>query len=95
MAKKARSLRTAGQKLDRALELPAGTLGGGARIELLSNREATVDGCRGILDYSDEAVRLNVGNGSVTFFGRDLMIKTLSDREAVLAGHIQRVEFNG
>ena len=94
MENKTNALRQAGRRLDRALELPAGTLGGGARIELLADREATIDGCRGILSYSDEAVRLNVGNGSVTFFGRDLTLKALTDREAILGGHIHRVEFN-
>ncbi len=86
-------LRRAGEKLDRVLEWPAGTLGGGARIELLADREATVDGCRGILSYSDEAVRLNVGNGAVTFYGQGLFLKALTDREAILAGRITRVEF--
>lgn len=94
MAKKDRSFRDAGRRLDRVLELPAGTLGGGARIELHANREATIDGCRGVLDYSDETVRFNVSDGSVAFYGRDLMLKTLTDREAVLAGYIQRIEFN-
>ena len=95
MGKKKDALRQAGAKLDRALEWPAGTLGGGARIELLSDREATVDGCRGILSYAADAVRLNVGSGSVTFYGRDLFLKALTDREAILAGRITRVEFGG
>ena len=54
-----------------------------------------IDGCRGIIDYSEDAVRMNVGSGSVTFFGRNLMLKNLTDREAILAGHIQRIEFDG
>ena len=94
MGSKRDALRQAGQRLDRALEWPAGTLGGGARIELHADREATVDGCRGILNYSDEAVRLNIGSGAVTFYGQGLTIRTLTDREAVLVGRIRRVEFN-
>lgn len=95
MVKKREKLQNAAQQLDRALELPAGTIGGGAHIELHANREAVIDGCRGIIDYSEDAVRMNVGSGSVTFFGRNLMLKNLTDREAILAGHIQRIEFDG
>ena len=45
MAKNKAKLQNAARQLDRALELPAGTLSGGAHIELNSNREAVIDGC--------------------------------------------------
>ena len=86
-------LRSAAGRLDDVLELPAGTLSGGAHIELHSNREAVVDGCKGLIDYSDSAVRLNIGCGTVTFSGRSLEIKTLSDSEAVIAGWITDISF--
>lgn len=95
MAKNKAKLQNAVRQLDRALELPAGTLSGGAHIELNSNREAVIDGCKGIIDYGEEAVRLNIGNGSVTFLGRSLMLKNLTDKQAILVGHIQRIEFDG
>ena len=95
MAKNKAHLHNAARQLDRALELPAGTLSGGAHIELNSNREAVIDGCKGIIDYGEEAVRLNIGNGSVTFLGRSLMLKNLTDKQAILVGHIQRIEFDG
>ncbi len=94
MSDKRRKISSAARKLDRALELPAGTLSGGAHIELNSNREAVIDGCKGIIDYSDTAVKLNIGAGTVTFNGRSLMIKTLTDKEAVLAGWFNSIEFN-
>ncbi len=94
MAKNRPKLQNAARRLDRALELPAGTLSGGAHIELNSNREAVVDGCKGIIDYGEESVRLNIGNGSVTFSGRGLMLKNLTDKEAILVGHIQRIDFD-
>ena len=95
MAKNKAKLQNAARQLDRALELPAGTLSGGAHIELNSNREAVIDGCKGIIGYGEEAVRLNIGNGSVTFLGRSLMLKNLTDKQAILVGHIQRIEFDG
>ena len=91
MGKKRDALR---RRLDGALELPTGMLGGGARIELFADREATIDGCRGILSYSEEAVRLNLGGGAVTFRGQGLTLRALTDREAVLVGRIRQIEFN-
>ena len=94
MSDKKQKVSRAARKLDRVLELPAGALSGGAHIEINSNREVVIDGCRGIIDYSEESVRINVGNGSVTFSGKNLMIKTLTDKEAVIAGCISAVEFD-
>ena len=39
------------------------------RVELLSDREAVVDGCRGILEYSECCIRLCAGALTVRFTG--------------------------
>ena len=79
--------------IGRALELPPGALGKGAHIELSSNREATVDGCKGVMEYEQERIRLNIGTGSVTFTGRSLEITNLMGSQAVIAGFITGLEF--
>lgn len=93
MSTKKEKAAEAAQFIDRALELPAGTIGGGAIITLHTNREVSVDGCRGVIVCSAETIKLNIGGGTVSFLGKNLMIKSLTDKEAVLAGQIQRVEF--
>jgi len=77
-----------------AFEIPPGSLGRGAQISLSSNREATVDGCRGILEYGGELVRINTGSGVVRFRGRGLQIKSLTHTQAVIAGFIINIDFS-
>ena len=76
-----------------AMELPAGAFSKGARIELTSNREAVIDGCGGILEYGDAVIRVNLGNLTARFCGRNLQIRSLNAREAVITGFITGVDF--
>ncbi len=79
--------------LGRAADLPGGVLDAGAHITLLSNREAVVDGCRAIIEYCEDRVKLNVGRGSVSFSGRDLEIHSLDEKNLVIRGFLLAVEF--
>ena len=62
-------------------------------MELNSNREATIDGCKGVLEYDENVVRLNTGQGQVRLTGRGLVIRTLSQNQAVVEGFILSIEF--
>lgn len=64
-----------------------------ARIELNSNREATIDGCRGIIEYYDTMIILNIGRGTVQFNGSGLSIVSFDSEVAVLRGQITSVEY--
>ncbi len=63
------------------------------RVELLSNKQAVVDGCRGILEYSDTCIRLSADRLIVKFTGHDLEIKCLTDSGAVIEGCLLAVEY--
>lgn len=77
----------------RAIELPADVYTGMAHLELSGNRELIVDGCRGVLEYDEDVIRLNIGKGSVRVTGRGLSIRTLTAESAVVEGYILAVEF--
>ncbi len=79
--------------IDRALDLPTGTVGGGATVILHSDREVIVDGCRSVISCSEEDIKLNIGNRSLVIRGKGLVIKVLTDREITLSGHIGAIEF--
>lgn len=62
-------------------------------LEMKSNREITVEGCKGILEYDKETIRINTGNMVVTFKGRGLNIKCLTVTSVVIEGFITAIEF--
>lgn len=66
---------------------------GSSVIELTGNRFAVVDGCDGIVDYNDEKVVLRTGRLTVTFSGRNLRLKRLTENSAVVEGFISHLEY--
>ena len=62
-------------------------------IEMISNYCALIDGCRGIMEYDDSVIKLNLGKLNVTFRGASLTIKSLSMEQAMVEGFIAAVEF--
>ncbi|MEG2204212.1 MAG: YabP/YqfC family sporulation protein [Oscillospiraceae bacterium] len=79
--------------LARLLELPESTLGGGVHLELNSNREAIIEGCGGVLEYTEHQIRLSGGGMMIKFTGRGLCIGGLDRSGTVVAGQILSIEF--
>lgn len=77
------------------LELPEDIVRNCSHIELVSNCCAMVDGCKSVLEYDDTRIKLSLGKGSVSFFGQDMTIKSLSLEQAMIEGTIVSVEFGG
>ncbi|WP_300364130.1 YabP/YqfC family sporulation protein [uncultured Subdoligranulum sp.] len=51
------------------------------------------DGCRRVLDFSPEAICLDMGNFTVTFYGSGLRIESFAGKRLVMAGRFSRIEF--
>ena len=62
-------------------------------IELCSQNRAIVEGCKGVLEYSSEAVRLNCKTLIVSFSGDNLSLCTLCNETVTVTGKILSVGF--
>lgn len=80
-------------RVERALELPGGTLTDVPHIELTGQREAVIEGCHGILSYDDDAVRLNTGCGILLITGNRLTLRAMSNDNTMVCGRIRSLEF--
>lgn len=81
------------EKAFKALELPVDTVSGLPHLELSGNREAVVDGCRGILEYDENIVRINAGKMVLRFTGRGFHIKNLKTDSVMIQGFFTSIEF--
>jgi sporulation protein YqfC len=81
------------ESISKNLDLPQDALAGYAHIELCGNREALIEGCKGILEYSDCAVAINTGKLTVKFCGSDLTITALQDGSTEIKGTITCIDF--
>ncbi len=65
-----------------------------SHIEINSGREVLIEGCRGILDYSDTRIQVSVGRQSITVIGTDLTVRNMFTRIIVIVGHISCIEYS-
>ena len=63
------------------------------RIEMLGNREIIVDGCKGVVEYDENTIRLSLGESVLSLCGSDLVIKTFDNDIAVISGQICEISF--
>ncbi len=66
---------------------------GGLHMEIFSNKEASVEGCKGILEYSSELIKLNISGGVVSFIGKELYAHSFMGDTIVLKGKIENIDF--
>ncbi len=81
------------EKLVEGLELPAATLKSCPRIELSSNRMAVVEGCMGIIEYSDEKIALSLGTSCLKINGSSLEIITFDCETVTISGNFTALLF--
>ncbi len=52
-----------------------------------------MDGCKGVLEYTEDGIALNAGACVLRFYGRNLTIRAYSESQTEIYGDIQSVEF--
>ena len=82
-------------RLERSVDFPVGSLSAGTLMEVESNRRVVVEGCRGILSYTEDCIRLRVPEGELSFMGCGLAMSCLSPEGATVTGVIQSIAFAG
>lgn len=64
-------------------------------LEVLENSQAVVEGCKGVLAYSSELIRLGCGRRILSFSGSGLELRCLSASTAVVTGTIDEIRYEG
>ena len=81
------------KSLAKKIDVPLNAIKDGAHYEINSNREVIVEGCRGILMYEENIVKINMQNMVSVFCGRKLTIKCLTEDSLIITGFITSVQF--
>ncbi len=80
-------------RIEQTLDLPTGVLTEAPRMEFAGNQRVLVEGCRSILEYDEDRIRLRTTAGVVRLLGRDLRMNCLNPACAVITGRLLSVEF--
>ena len=63
-------------------------------IEISDNTTATVEGSKGVLEYSENLIKVNLGAYIVGFCGQRLTLKCISPTALVIEGIFNNIEFS-
>ena len=81
------------EDLSNMFELPKDIILDIAKITMIGNNQVTVENHKGIVEYSDELIRVNTGNGILKINGKKLNIKAIMQEEITIAGIIESLSF--
>ncbi len=62
-------------------------------IELYGNKEAIIEGCECVADYSAEFIKIDIGKMYLKISGRDLVIESYIYKQIDVKGEIISLEF--
>ncbi len=81
-------------RLMQLADLPEDSLGG-SHIEIVSDTTVKVNGCRRIIDYSQERVALLTKDYELNVVGRCLTLSSYGENTALVSGEILSVTLGG
>jgi sporulation protein YqfC len=90
MVKKSYKIR---EKLSNTFELPKDIVLDVSKVIIIGTGQVTVENHKGIVEYSEELIRINTGDSIMKLCGKNLTIKTILQEEITIVGEITNIEF--
>jgi hypothetical protein len=77
----------------KGLDLPEGLAIGGSSIEIKGTSSVSIEGAKGILEYDENLIKINLGEYAVKVMGAQLQMNNYLESTVVISGKIFSVEF--
>ena len=74
------------------LELPKDVVMDLPKIVVVGNIQVNISNHKGIVEYTQETLRVNSSIGLIKICGTNLELKTILSEEIIVAGHIEKIE---
>ncbi len=65
------------------------------RIELTGNREIIIDGCKGVVEYTENNIRISLLENVLSLSGDNLLIQSFDNDVVIINGKISDIDFLG
>lgn len=81
------------EKFSDAFELPKDIVLDIPRITMLGQNQINIENHKGIIEYDEDIIRINTGNGILKIIGKGLAIKSVIQEEIIIEGEIFSLSF--
>ena len=82
------------KKFTEEMQLPESAITDSFRIEVTGTSDVIIEGCRGIVEYTQSCITLNLGKNIVRFTGTQLEISSFFETQAILKGTVISMDFS-
>ncbi len=79
--------------ISEALEIPKDILLDLPKVTFIGNLQVNIENHKGIVEYSNDNVRIKIKDGILKVSGMDLVIKTIVTEEIIISGKIASIDF--
>lgn len=87
------SMKNLTRNMSEALELPKEITLDLPLITVLGKEEISIENYKGMLEYSDEKVRINTSSGIIKLEGRGFYIRSITSECVIITGNIMKLEY--
>lgn len=79
--------------LSELLELPKDIVLDLPKITMIGNLQVYIENHKGIIEYSNQRIRINTNIGIIRIIGKNMYIRTIVTEEVIIVGEIETFEF--
>ncbi|MEG0230189.1 MAG: YabP/YqfC family sporulation protein [Oscillospiraceae bacterium] len=80
--------------ISKGLDVPQNSFRFLPQIELIGNKEATIEGVKSVVEYDSDIIKLNLGKFNITFKGDKLSLASMEGSSSFITGTFTSVEFS-
>lgn len=78
--------------MSEALELPKDVMLNLPKIIMIGSIQLNISNHKGIIEYTQETLRINSNAGVIKITGQDMELKTILSEEIIVIGRVEKVE---
>ncbi len=91
--KKKKDALTAREKMAKLLEIPDEVVSDRPKITTVGRREVFVENYKGIIEFSNEIVKINTNYGIITITGKNMKIREITSEDIIIFGDIDNIDY--
>lgn len=91
--KRKKEATTVKEKVAKMLEIPEEVVSDRPKITTVGRKEVFVENYRGIIEFTNEIVRINSNYGIITITGKNMKIREITNEDIIIVGDIDNIDY--
>lgn len=90
---KNKKLKSVKENMVESLELPKDLMYGASIVTITGRREVLIENYKGILEYTEDYIKIQAKNVKLTVYGKQLSIEYYTSEDMKVIGFIKSIEY--